>query len=180
MDARLQELFDHHDIQKTLAEYCHGCDRLDAVRMASVYLTDSWDDHGDVKCPGPEFAKQATASLGARTEMCSHQLGQSLITLRGDEAGAETYFIASLRRRQPDGSEVLDQMGGRYVDRLRRVEGAWKIEHRVCIREWSISHPVREDWLEGRDFVQGQRSGADPAAGVLGFEHSGLPRLAPA
>jgi hypothetical protein len=38
MDKRLQELLDHHDIAQTLKEYCHGCDRGDEDRMASVYL----------------------------------------------------------------------------------------------------------------------------------------------
>lgn len=178
MDARLQELFDHHDIGRVLAEYCHGCDRLDRTRMASVYLEDSWDDHGEDKCPGPEFATRATTSLAAGSNMCSHQLGQSLITVRGDEAGAETYFIATLRRQKDDGSETLNQLGGRYVDRLRRTGDGWKIEHRVCVRDWSITHPIVEDWAGNRSFVQGQRSGADPASEALSFSHSGLPALA--
>jgi ketosteroid isomerase-like protein len=175
MDPRLQQMLDHHEIRALLAEYCQACDRLDPVRMAAVYLPDSWDDHGDAKMPGPAFAEHATQALGRHTEMCAHHLGQSLIQVDGDEAGAETYFIATLRRTGKDGRQVLDQMGGRYVDRLERHGRDWKIKHRICVREWSISHTVERDWLLGVDYVEGKRSGEDPAYGALGRERSGPP-----
>jgi len=60
MDARIQEMLDHHEIRKTLAEYCHGCDRADEPHMGSVYASDSWDDHGDVKASGDDFARIMT------------------------------------------------------------------------------------------------------------------------
>ena len=34
LNAELQEMLDHYQITKMLKEYCHGCDRLDATRMA--------------------------------------------------------------------------------------------------------------------------------------------------
>ena len=55
MDSRLQEMLDHYEIRKTLALYCHACDRADEAMMAGVYTgEDSFDDHGHVKAPGPE------------------------------------------------------------------------------------------------------------------------------
>jgi len=47
LDPRLQELLDHHEIRKHLAEYCHACDRGDEALMASCYTgPDSWHpDH---------------------------------------------------------------------------------------------------------------------------------------
>src|SRR3974390_288727 len=97
MDPRIQEMLDHHDIKRTLAEYCHGCDRCDEPHMASVYRQESWDDHGHIKAPGPEFARLMTADILRRTQTLSHLLGQSLIKVDGDEAGAETYFLAVFR-----------------------------------------------------------------------------------
>jgi hypothetical protein len=173
LDARLQEMLDHHEITKLLAVYCHGSDRMDESKMAGVYLEDSWDDHGLNKCPGPEFARRSMSNLGKGSEMCSHQLGQSQIKVTGDVAGAETYFIATLRRRMPDGENLLLQMGGRYVDTLHRVDEGWKIKHRTCVRDWSITHRIEADWLENNPFVEGQRSGADPSFAVLGLKHLG-------
>ena len=57
MNQTLQEIIDHHEIRKLLAVYCHGCDRGDEHRMASVYLDNGWDDHGTYKGPGKGFAK---------------------------------------------------------------------------------------------------------------------------
>jgi hypothetical protein len=173
MDPRLQEMLDHHEIRTLLSEYCHGVDRMDGTRMASVYAVDSWDDHGPSKCPGPEFAERVMKLMQAGASVLgSHLLGQSLIKVRGDEAGADTYFIATNRRRNEDGSEILNHMGGRYVDALIREEGHWKIKRRICVHDWSISLPITADWLGRAAYVQGQRSNDDPSFAVLGIRHS--------
>jgi SnoaL-like domain len=168
MNSDLQEMLDHYQITKVLNEYCHGCDRLEQEQMAGVYLEDSWDDHGRNKCPGKQYAKIAIANLAANTNSCSHVMGQSLIRVDGNEAGAETYFIAIVRVPRGEG-EALNQIGGRYVDKLQRIDGKWKIKHRICARDWSITLPVTENFLEGVPFVEGQRGGKDPSRAVLGF-----------
>jgi hypothetical protein len=174
MEDRLREMLDHHDIRTLLAEYCHGCDRHDYLRMADTYHDDSWDDHGNYKLPGKEFAVEAITANLKDANMLMHHLGQSLIRVDGDEAGADTYFIASVSTTE-DGKEVINQIAGRYVDRLERLAGKWKIKTRVCVREWSISLPVDRDWLTGHDFVTGKRSGSDPSYPALGIEHRGFP-----
>ena len=75
MDDILKEMIDHHLIIKTLNEYCHGCDRLDRVRMASVYAEDSWDDHGLNKCPGPQFAELIEKRREGRQQLCTLRPG---------------------------------------------------------------------------------------------------------
>src|SRR4051794_18899130 len=120
MDHRLQAMLDHFEITQVVAEYCHGCDRCDEAHMASVYLEDSWDDHGRIKAPGPEFARLMTIDIQAQCTSLSHLLGQTIVQVDGDEAGAETYFIAVPRSAGPDGRELCNQLGGRYVDRLKR------------------------------------------------------------
>lgn len=174
MDDQLQEMLDHHDIRVLLSEYCHACDRHDYLRMADTYHDDSWDDHGNYKMPGKEFAVVAVAANLKDANMVMHHLGQSLINVDGDKAGADTYFLASVSTTE-GGKEVINQIAGRYVDRLERLDGTWKIKTRICVREWSISLPVDRDWLAGHDFVMGQRSGSDPSYAALGIEHGGLP-----
>jgi hypothetical protein len=173
MDERLQELFDHHEIRQLLATYCHGCDRGDEVEMASVYCEDSWDDHGPRKMSGRAFSIDTTRTSAA---VVSHQLGQSLIKVRGDEAGAETYFLATvIHPPDAEGRTEINQLAGRYVDVLVRENGGWLVKHRTCVREWSISHPVTRDWLAGQDFVQGRRGASDVSWNVLGLTFSGNP-----
>lgn len=172
MDPRVQEMLDHHEIKRTLAEYCQGCDRCDPQHMGGVYLDDSWDDHGYIKGVGAEFSARITAEMLATTSSMFHLLGQSLIKVEGDEAGAETYFFAGFLSPAEDGGEICNQLGGRYVDRLRRENGRWLIRRRVVVRDWSISLRVEEDW-PGRTGLQlGRRSNEDPAYAVLGRRHS--------
>jgi hypothetical protein len=173
MDKRLQELLDHHEIAQVLKEYCHGCDRGDEPRMASVYLEDSFDDHGVFKAPGKQFAKLMMERILATTDSLFHMLGQSLIRVDGDEAGAETYFFAVSRSKREDGTPMCNQLGGRFVDKLRREDGRWLIEHRVVVRDWAISLPVEADWTAASGLKDGQRSDADPAFAALGRAHRG-------
>jgi hypothetical protein len=173
MDPRLQELLDHHEITRTLKEYCHGCDRCDETRMASVYLQDSWDEHGAFQAAGPEFARLMTARILDTTESLYHLLGQSLIHVKGDEAGAETYFFAVSRSTREDGTPMCNQLGGRFVDQLQREGERWRIKHRVVLRDWAISLPIEEDWTAQSGLREGERSNSDPSFAALGIVHSG-------
>lgn len=177
MDPRLQELLDHHDIRQLLATYCHGCDRGDEVEMAGTYSADSWDDHGARKMDGRRFSIETVEESLRTTTVVSHLLGQSLIRVEGDRAGAETYFIATVRYPTADRGEIHNQLGGRYVDTLVREEGTWRIQRRICVREWSLSQPVERDWLAGKGFVDSRRGSADASYPVLGLRHSGNPWL---
>lgn len=176
MDDRLQEMLDHYEIRKTVSEYCHGLDRMDELRMASIYAADSFDDHGSNRCPGPQFAKQVLEFMRSGASCADHHmLGQTLAVVDGDCAGAETYFTASMRRIEPEGGEVLLQIGGRYVDRLVREDERWKVWRRAMVRDWSITHPIVDDWAKDHGFIEGQRSEDDPSFAVLGLRHSGVP-----
>ncbi len=175
MEPILQEIVDHHEIRKLLSVYCHGCDRGDEHRMASVYLEDAGDDHGPYKGPGKGLVKRVMDNIATKGQKLTHLLGQSSINVHGDEAGAETYFMATAVMTNPAGQEVVNLMGGRYVDTLRRTAGQWMISNRICVRDWSISLDVDKDWLANTNFVQGQTSGEDPSYAVLGLKHPGLP-----
>lgn len=183
LDPRLQDLLDHHEIRQLLATYCHGCDRGDEVEMAGTYAAESWDDHGPRKMEGRRFSIETVEESLRTTSLVSHMLGQSLIRVNGNTAGAETYFIATLLYPAKDGGEgegggeTIGQLGGRYVDTLVRESGRWRISNRVCVREWSHSHPVAGDWLATAGFAGQHRSQADPSYAALGLAHSGNPWL---
>ena len=173
MDEELQEMLDHFRIRKVLAEYCRGVDRADEPLMASIYSTDSWDDHGTISAPGDEFSRQMCASVVETTQTLAHTLGQSLITIDGDEAGAETYFIAVARDTSAEGKEMCNQLGGRFADRLIRENGQWKVKHRTVLRDWSVAIPLDHDWVLSNMLTPGQRSDEDHTYAVLGTSHGG-------
>jgi hypothetical protein len=173
-DAVLQEIIDHHEIKKLLATYCHGCDRADGPLLASTYAEDSWDNHGIYVGPGgPPFAARLTKRLGGTPMRYHHILGQSLIKVTGDEAGAETYFFCTIVDVDKGGKEVVTFMGGRYVDVVARENGAWKIKNRTCIRDWSKTIEGGSDHLADFNFVLGEKSQQDRSYEVLGLKHGG-------
>ena len=172
MDARVQEMIEHHEIRKPLAFYCHACDRGDAEAMASVYSGDnSFDDHGLVQAPGPEYAVRMTANILERTDAVWHVLGQSMIRVEGDTAGAETFFLGFMRLKPVDGVARLNQLAGRFVDRLVRLGGEWKIQHRTCLRDTSITLRVEEDMQAGYGLKPGTRDASDLGAALIGLIH---------
>jgi hypothetical protein len=171
MDERLQNMLDHFEITKTLSEYCHATDRCDEAGMRTVYAKDSWDDHGDVKAPGPEFARVMSESIRTTTRTLTHQLGQSLITIEGDAAGAETYFTAVATGPDEQGKPTCNFLGGRFVDRLIREEGRWLIKHRIVLRDWTLSLPADSEWIPALALRPGARSNADASCAVIGWPH---------
>jgi hypothetical protein len=171
LDPGLQTLLDERDIRRVLALYAHGCDRCDETLMASTYTADSWDDHGHVKAAGTEFSRIMTQELiPGTTETLSHLLGQSLIELDGDRARAETYFVA-VTRSTVDGVPMCNQLGGRYVDRLRRAGPEWKIAERVCVRDWSVSLEVKADSFVSAQLTPGARGRDDPGVALIGLAY---------
>ena len=178
LDPRLQDMLDHHEIRQLLATYCHGCDRGDEVEMAGTYAADSWDDHGPRKMEGRRFSIETVEESLRTTKVVSHLLGQSLIKVDGDTAGSETYFVATVIYPGRNGTaDMLNQLGGRYVDRLVRQDGQWRIQERICVREWSASHPLERDWLAGRGFEETRRGAEDHSYATLGLHHAGNPWL---
>jgi hypothetical protein len=174
MDADLQEMLENFRIRKVLAEYCRGSDRADEPLMAGAYAKDSWDDHGIIRAPGPEYSKLMCEEVRNTTESLTHLLGQSLITLDGDRAGAETYFLAVARDTAEDGTPMCNQLGGRFIDQLVREDGAWKVKNRKVVRDWSVRIPVHQDWEASKTLAAAQRSNEDPSYAVLGTTHGDI------
>jgi len=164
----MQEMLAHFQISKQIWKMCQGCDRLDEGLMASGYAEESWDEHGSQRMSGQDFAQVTMDNRRKLQDVVSHLLGQTLVNVVGDNAGSETYFLATLEAQEEDGSKSLHQMGGRYVDEWIREGGDWKIKKRVTLRDWSITHPVSTDFVATLGFMQGKIDGTDPSFRVLG------------
>jgi len=177
MNDKMQRLLDHFEIRELLEAYVHAQDRADAQATIDVYHPDSWDDHGPIKDTGWNFADSATRELLTRWEGCLHLLGQSRIRVDGDQCGSETYFYCTMTRKQ-DGQDMLDHMMGRYLDKVERREGEWKIKERTCIVDWSASTPLIEDFVGAAAFAKGKRSAEDLSYRLLGLSrgHSRITR----
>lgn len=164
---QLERLVARADIHDLLMRYCRGVDRLDEELLRSCYHPDSTDDHGHWKGNGHDFASFIVGSLRARAHHTTHAVANVLIELDPDDpdsADAESYAMASLRRTDDHGDEWLDQFSGRYVDRVTRRHGVWRIARRVVVHDWSVStrlDPAGSFPLAMEGFTQGCRDRSD-------------------
>ncbi|ADP80910.1 nuclear transport factor 2 family protein [Pseudofrankia inefficax] len=157
--GRLRALLDRQEIQDVLTRYCRAADRCDAELMRSCYHDDAVDNHGMFDGAASAFVPYAQESL--RTMICTqHFLTNVAIEVRGDAAVSDAYCLAFHRMPSRGGGLADHWVGLRFVDRMERRDGRWKIARRTIAYEWSRVDPVAREWsLAG--YVRGARSGDD-------------------
>jgi hypothetical protein len=65
-----------------------------------------------------------------------HTICNELVQVDGDEATSESYVL-TYHRMDHEGREVDWTLGARYLDRLERREGEWRISRRTVVHDWS-------------------------------------------
>lgn len=151
----LRSILERDAIRKVLESYVRGNDRGDEATMRAAYWDDGYDDHGPFKGNAQEFC---TWALQLGKHACSghqHVLGQSVISVDGDQAWAETYFMYFAEEGRAPLPNVVNALAGRYVDTLERREGVWKIAHRVVVIDWSTVWRSEERFAGVETFVPG-------------------------
>jgi hypothetical protein len=139
----LAALLDRQAIHDCLLRFCRGMDRFDRALYQSAF----WDDA--VVAAGPYVGDAAGCWDWAQP---MHEAGQVLthhlllnhhVDIDGDTAHSETYyqFVARNHPWEDDGGETVLLAGGRYIDRLERRTGEWRIALRTNIIEWSCIQP---------------------------------------
>jgi ketosteroid isomerase-like protein len=153
----ITEVADRLAIAETLALYCRGIDRCDAEQLAAVFTPDAMIDYGDGAKPAGETIAGLMAGLGAM-RLTQHTISNTVMRISGDCAKAETSCVALHLIPTPDG-EIELVVGGRYLDRLEKREGRWRIAERLYVMDWNRTSPSTMQ-LQGGLFDTLQRRGA--------------------
>lgn len=134
-------------IRDCIARLARGEDRRDAARISACYWPDSTSDYGVFK--GDFAAYLAWVVPGSPAiPVTQHVLGQSVIELDGDTALVETQVTSY--HRIDMGAEHRDTViGGRYLDRLEKRDGEWRIAERTMLYDWFQDWGVSVDWSQG-------------------------------
>lgn len=125
----VQYLKDRQAIADCVNRHARGHDRFDVELLTAAYHTDGIDEHGAAINAGPEYAAWANAIHGQGCELCLHNITTHTCDIDGDVAHAESYVIVGLLN--PDGVSAR-LINGRYVDRLEKRDGQWRIALRRC------------------------------------------------
>lgn len=138
-----------------------GHDRHDLEMMASVYHDDGVDEHGPISKPGAEYGAYANDAHSSIFIDHLHNITTHNCEIDGDTAHAESYVIGTMRSKD---HRTVFIMGGRYLDRLEKRDGEWKIVLRRCTLEWTMNGDT--SLIESRNFagfVKGAWDQSDPS-----------------
>lgn len=129
-ERRMREIVDKEAIWDTLKRLARGMDRHDAEMIAAAYHPDAFDDHGNYRGAPEGFIAHVNGTAtdpGAHAKIFTdhyHVITNHVCDLAGDVAHAETYVTMFGQNRD---SGRLSVVLARYVDRLEKRDGAWKI-----------------------------------------------------
>jgi hypothetical protein len=130
IEAQLSYLLDRRAIEDLVHAHARGHDRFDVDLLTAAYHPDGVDEHGAASIhKGPDYAEWANSIHAAGSSLCLHNITTHNCEIDGDTAHCESYVLVGLLN--PDGKSVRF-INGRYVDRLEKREGAWRISLRRC------------------------------------------------
>jgi hypothetical protein len=136
--GRLGQLLDRQDILDCLIRFSRGMDRFDRELFLSAFHSDAVVAAGPF-VGGPVALYDWASKLHEQGQSSTHHnLLNHTCDLDGDVAHTETYYLFVGRNRD----ETNWVAGGRYIDRLERRDGSWKIALRTNAIEWSGMVPT--------------------------------------
>jgi hypothetical protein len=158
---RLDQLQSRAEIAEVVIRYCRAFDRCDEAMLRSCFHPDATHQHGSFSGLSSDFCTMGLA-LVRGVALTHHQLGPVSIDLAGEVAYTETYFTSYHRLASEPQEDRI--MGGRYVDRLERRGGDWRIAHRHGVNEWLRHEPAADrGFFERPADERGRRDRDDPA-----------------
>ena len=158
---KLDYLMSRLDIIDCINRIARGVDRLDRDIFRSGYHDDAILDFG-THIGSPEQHMDFFFDLHARAQTrTAHTICNHTCEIDGDTAHAESYVIGLFLN--PDGISAR-LLAGRYIDRLERRDGEWRIALRRCTSEVMFSGDAsvgNSEYFRNMDFLRGLRSPSD-------------------
>jgi ketosteroid isomerase-like protein len=157
----VQHLKDRAAIADCIASHARGCDRHDVELLMSSYHPDGVDVHGATVNAGADYAHWVNETHARTSQNHLHNLTTHACEIDGDEAHAESYVMVTLL--SPDESTAT-VMCGRYVDRLERRDGTWRIAVRHATVEVAFTADARllqSKFFTAQGYERGTRDRTD-------------------
>jgi SnoaL-like domain len=159
----VEYLIDRQQVLDCVASLSRGHDRHDLELMAGAFHEDGWDEHGTAVNPGPEYGDWANATHAAGSQVNMHHITTHLCEIDGDVAHAESYVLGVMLN--PDGTTAR-LLSGRYLDRLEKRDGTWRIAVRRSTAEVAFiadASILQADVFRNWHFAKGSRDQHDLA-----------------
>ena len=131
---QFNEFLEKQAIREVTMRYCRGVDRCDAALISSAYHPDAFDDHSGHIFTGETVGEGIVTWMREVLDATTHHITTQTINIEGDTAGCESYYIG-MHLETREGVQRRMQTAGRYLDRLEKRNGQWKISSRVVVLE---------------------------------------------
>lgn len=129
-------LMDRQAILDCISLHARGHDRHDVELLAAAYHVDGIDEHGYAVNTGPNYPEWANAAHSAGSKLHLHNISTHICEIDGDVAHCESYVLVGLLNNDEKSARLIN---GRYIDRLERRDGKWKIALRRSTVDLLIS-----------------------------------------
>jgi len=125
-------------IQELFARYAHAIDNLEVEPWVQCFIPDGVFQVATRAICGAA-ALRGYAEVHVKEIRCRHMMSNFLYEVRGNEATGQCSMLATLATA--GGYKIFAQ--GRYVDRLVKHDGQWKIAHRRVETDRLASDPKK-------------------------------------
>jgi hypothetical protein len=160
--AEVQRLVDEAEVRNVHLRYCRGLDRRDWELVESCYHPDAIEYHGPYNGDVGGFIAFAREALEA-CESVTHFTGNQRVEIDGDVARHEAYCRAYQRLKATNETPAIDLMiNFRFIDRMEKRGGDWKICERVLAIDSQRSDTVPDDAHVGPEWHRGRHDRTDP------------------
>jgi ketosteroid isomerase-like protein len=132
----VEYLLDRQAILDCIASHARGHDRHDVDLITAAYHDDGYDEHGAAINRGPEYAEWINPVHAAGSQNHLHNITTHTVEIDGDIAHAESYVLVTLLNHDGATARFIN---GRYIDRLEKRQGTWRIVVRRSTVEVMIS-----------------------------------------
>jgi hypothetical protein len=157
----MRYLKDRQDILDCIVRESRARDRQDSEQIAACWWPEGVDEHGAYTHRMPDYPERANAGHQANFHMTSHNITNHLCEIDGDTAHCETYVIGGLRWLDGHATSIAF---GRYLDRLEKRDGEWRMLVRRCTIEMTADSDP--SWLQAdaiKGFLKPKWSREDPS-----------------
>lgn len=163
LEAKMQELADRQAIFDCIKRNSRGNDRFDVDLVTSSYHADGLHELGRKQISGREYGEHANRVHGGLFDANLHNVTMHMCEIDGDVAHAESYSLGVFLDK---GGETGRMLAGRYLDRLEKRDGEWRIALRRATVEIAIEGKAtlpNGAMLPGSSYLRGSRDGSDPS-----------------
>jgi hypothetical protein len=168
---------DRLQIQDVVYRWCRAVDRLDAQGMLDAFWPGAIDSHGPYIGPVEglvEWILQRHKPIG----ISSHFIGNLLIEFVDEDVALVESYVRTIQQYPAHAKQQLAQLTGgeagaadaamdmftssRYIDRMERRHGEWRIARRDLAQDWKQLVEVRHQALQPHEgWIIGRRDGQD-------------------